>query len=366
MSRTVSTHAIRSSGVGMIAAVLVLVLPLSIESCRKSPKTAGTAAQKTFASPEDAGVALFTAAKSGDQNRLVEIFGPNSAAVLFTGDPATDQGRLNDFATAYSQMHRWRDVKAGGQVLLVGVENIVFPIPLGKDSSGRWYFDTAAGKDEILARRIGKNELTAMDATKALAHAEELYRQKTHDGEKVKQYAQKFVSDQGKQNGLYWPVADGQSPSPLGQLGDFARPPTSANAGNDAEFNGYQYRILGKGQTGAGVTDYLVAGKMTGGFAILAWPVAYRTSGIASFLIGPDGVLYQKDLGENTPSLAPSLTEYNPSDGWKITTGSMSFNRSFARSSNSYSADHCRLYQPNGPHPALRLALTADSRSAIS
>jgi hypothetical protein len=304
----------------MIAILLTIVLPMAMESCRKSQKTAETPAQKTFASPEDAGVALFTAATSGDQSQFVEIFGPNSAAVLFTGEPTTDKARLNDFATAYNQMHRWGDIKAGGQVLIVGVENTVFPVPLGKNSSGRWYFDTAAGKDEILARRIGKNELTAMDATQALARAEQEYHQEIHDGEKVKQYAQEFVSDRGKQNGLYWPVADGQSPSPLGQLGEFGKLQSSANAGTGAEFNGYRYRILNKGQTATGVKDYLVDGKMTGGFAILAWPVEYRTSGIASFLIGQDGALYQKDLGENTANLAASLTEYNPSDGWTPTS----------------------------------------------
>ena len=319
MSRTVYTHAIRKSGVGMIAALLILVLPLTMESCRKSPKTTGSA-QKTFGTPEDAALALFSAAKSSDQAQLVEIFGPNSTAVLFTGDPATDKARLNDFATAFNQMHRWRDIKAGGQVLVVGVENIVFPIPLGKNSSGQWYFDTAAGKDEILARRIGKNELTAMDATQALARAEQKYHQETHDGDGVKQYAQKFVSDPGKQNGLYWPVADGRSPSPLGQLGDFGKIQNTANAGGDAEFNGYRYRILNKGQTATGVKDYIVDGKMTGGFAILAWPVEYRNSGIVSFLIGPDGALYQKDLGENTAGQAANLTEYNPADGWTSTS----------------------------------------------
>jgi hypothetical protein len=319
MSRTLCFRSIWKSGVGITAVLIVLVLPFFVASCGKSQKTAGTAAGKTFASPEEAGVALFTAAQSGDQSQLLEIFGPDTAAVLFTGEPGTDKARLNDFAAAYNQMHRWGDIKAGGQVLIVGADNTVFPVPLGKNSSGRWYFDTAAGKDEILARRLGKNELTAMDATQSLARAEHEYHQETHDGDKVKQYAQRFVSDPGKQNGLYWAVADGRSPSPLGQLGDFGKLQSSANTGNDAEFNGYRYRILSKDQTAEGVKDYVVDGKMTGGFAILAWPVEYRGSGIASFLIGQDGTLYQKDLGENTANVAGSLTEYNPSDGWTAT-----------------------------------------------
>jgi hypothetical protein len=319
MSLSASARTIRRSGAGTIAGLLMLVLPLGIASCGKSRKTAGTAAQKTFASPDEAAVALFTASKSGDPHQLVEIFGPNSETLLFTGDPATDRARLDDFAAAYNQMHRWGDIKAGGQALIVGAENIAFPIPLGKNPSGRWYFDTAAGKDEILARRIGKNELTAMDATKALGQAEDQYHQETHEGEKVKQYAQKFVSDPGKQNGLYWPVADGQSPSPLGQLGEFGTLQSSANAGADAEFNGYRYRILNKGQAATGAKDYVVDGRMTGGFAILAWPVEYRTSGITSFVVGPDGALYQKDLGEDTGKLAANIAEYNPSDGWTPT-----------------------------------------------
>jgi hypothetical protein len=283
-----------------------------MSSCGKSQKSAGTATQKTFASPEAAGGALLAAAKSGDQNQLLAIFGPNSKAVLFTGDTGTDNAVLNNFVTAYDQMHRWTPIKAGGQVLLVGAENQPFPIPLGQNATGQWFFDTAAGRDEILARRIGKNELTAMDASRALAGAQQEYRLTNHAGDNVNQYAQKFVSDPGKQDGLYWPVSNGQTPSPLGQLGDFAKAQSSANAGGDAVFNGYRYRILSKGRTPSGEKDYVVDGKMTGGFAILACPTDYRNTGIMSFLIGEDGALYQKDLGES--STAP--TEYNPTDGW--------------------------------------------------
>ena len=312
---TVSTYRILRQRGGMMVILLAIVLPLATQSCAQKQKTVAME-QKTFTSAEQAGAALLDAAKSGDENQMLAIFGPNDRGVLFTGDPPTDKARLNGFVTAYNQMHRWGNIKAGGQVLIVGVENIVFPIPLGKNSSGQWYFDTAAGKDEILARRIGKEELNAMDATKAIAQAEQQYRRETHDGEKVNQYAHKFVSDPGKHNGLYWPARGGQTPSPLGKLGDFARALSSTNAGSDPEFNGYRYRILYKGRTPAGVKEYIVNGRMTGGVAILAWPVEYRNSGIASFLIGPDGTLYEKDLGEDTANVAAGLTEYNPADGW--------------------------------------------------
>jgi hypothetical protein len=313
MSVTVSTQGIRTSRSGTAAALLALLLSVTLASCSKSQRTPEASAQRTFASPEEAGAALLAAAKSGDRNGLVAIFGPDSGAVLLTGDVGSDRARLNDFVTAYNQMHRWGAIQAGGEVLLVGADNNAFPIPLGRNAAGKWYFDTAAGKDEILARRIGKDELTAMDASKAVATAQHQYYQETHDGDQVKRYAQKFVSDPGKQNGLYWPAAEGQTPSPLAGLGDFEN---SGTTDDSREFNGYRYRILSKGATPKGVTDYVVDGKMTGGFAILAYPVEYRNSGITSFLIGQDGTLYQKDLGVNTVALANSLTEYNPGDDW--------------------------------------------------
>jgi hypothetical protein len=319
MSRTVWNKETRMRAGGAAAVLLALALPLATMSCGRSRTNTSAAPQATFRSPEDAGAALLAAAQSGDRQRLIAIFGPGSQPVLFTGDLNADRARMNDFVAAYNQMHRWDGIKAGGQALVVGQENVVFPIPLGKNSSGQWYFDTAAGKDEIEARRIGKNELTAMDATKALAQAEEQYHQQPHGGN-VKQYAQKFVSDPGQQNGLYWPAGSGETPSPLGRLGEFATSQSSTGDGSNAEFNGYRYRILSKGETSNGVKDYVADGKMTRGFAILAWPIEYRNSGIVAFLIGPDGVLYQKDLGEDTAGQAAALTEYNPADGWTSTS----------------------------------------------
>jgi hypothetical protein len=283
-----------------------------------SQKTSENPAQETFRSPKEAEAALIQAARAGDQSALIAIFGPDSKRVLFTGEAGTDNTRLNDFVTAYNQMHRWKTIKAGGQVLVAGAENIPFPIPLAKNSSGRWYFDTAAGKDEILARQIGKNELTATEASQAIAGAEHEYFQERRAGERVKQYAQKFVSDPGNKNGLYWPVAEGQAPSPLGRLGDFAQAASATNAGSDPEFNGYRYRILTKAATPGSAKDYIADGKMTGGFAILAYPAEYRNSGIMSFLVGEDGTLYQKDLGENTTEVATAFAEYNPANGWTV------------------------------------------------
>ena len=293
--------------------ITLLAAWILLGSCNKAEKPASEqAVQKTFASPEDAGAALVAAAKTGDQ-ALLAIFGPDSKNVLFTGDTVRDQDNFKGFVASYDQMHRWGNLKAGGKVLYTGADNFPFPIPLDKNSSGQWSFDTAAGKDEILARRIGRGELTAMAACGAAAIAEDQY------FNKAKQYAEQFASDQGKQNGLYWPVAEGQPASPLGPLGDFAKALGYPNAGDKPQpFNGHFYRILTKQGTAAkgGAKDYIVDGKMTGGFAILAYPVEYRNTGIMTFIIGKDGVIYQKDLGEKTTDQGGAMTEYNPGEGW--------------------------------------------------
>ena len=304
-----------------LAGLLALVAPiLSLTSCNKSEKP--QAAQKTFASPADAGAAFLEAAKSGDQNSLLAIFGPEGKDALFSGDAVKDKNALQDFASAYGQMNRWREIKPGGEILYLGADNYPFPIPLGQNPSGQWYFDTAAGKDEILARRIGKGELTAIAACNILADAQRQYFNQNQDG--AKQYAQTFVSHEGKQDGLYWPAAEGQTPSPLQGLGDFAKALGYTNTGDKPQpFNGYYFQILTKqgDKAPGGAKDYIVDGKMTAGFAILAYPAAYRNSGIMTFVVSKDGTVYQKDLGEGTANLAAGMTEYNPSDGWNSVLG---------------------------------------------
>ncbi len=298
----------------MFAALLAVVGPLG--SCSKSENASPKkeASQKTFTSPADAGAAFFDAAKSGGQDDLIAIFGPETKDVLFSGDAVKDKADLADFVAAYNQMHRWREIKVGGQILYTGGDNFPFPIPLGQNSAGQWYFDTAAGKDEILARRIGKDELTALAACGAVFDAQQQYF--AHEG---RQYAQKFISDEGQQDGLYWAVSEGQAPSPLDDVRDFAKAIGYTSAGNHPQpFNGYYFRILTKqGETAkGGAKDYLVNGKLTGGFAVLAYPAEYRNSGIMTFMVGKDGVIYQKDLGEKTKDVAAAMAEYNPGDGW--------------------------------------------------
>jgi len=302
----------------MLAALLALVT--SLVACNNQQnKTPEKVVQKTFASPEEAGASFFDGAKSGDQQALLAIFGPDAKEVLLSGDAVKDKDTLQDFVAAYTQMHRWREIKAGGEMLYTGADNFPFPVPLGQNPSGLWYFDTAAGKDEILARRIGKDELTAIAACTAIAKAQDEYFGQTHDGDKVKQYAQKLVSDEGKQDGLYWSVPPGQRPSPLEEVRDFAKAAGYTSAGTKPQpFDGYYFRILTKqgDRAKGGARDYIVNGKMTGGFAVLAYPVEYRNSGIMTFIVGKDGMVYQKDLGEKTTETAEALTEYNPGDGW--------------------------------------------------
>jgi hypothetical protein len=247
------------------------------------------------------------------------IFGPDSKDVLLTGDPVKDKDSLQDFVAAYEQMHRWRSIRAGGQMLTVGADNAIFPIPLAQTAPNKWEFDTGAGKDEVHSPPNGRDELVAIAACSALAKAQDQYFSKPRDGAKVKQYARKLVSDTGKQDGLYWPSAAGQPASPLADLGEFAKNLGYTSAGGKPQpFNGYYFQILTKQgpQAKGGEKDYVVDGKMTGGFAVLAYPTEYRASGIMTFVVGADGVVYQKDLGEATAGAAQAVTAYDPGDGW--------------------------------------------------
>ena len=309
-------HVVR---VAVCSALIVIIV--SLPACRKKPDntavgttsqavaTTGKEAQKTFASPAEAGAALHDAAKSGDQEALTAMFGPEMTDVLFSGDPVKDRNALTQFAAAYETMYRWGKINGGGEMLYVGGENYPFPVPLLKTSSGRFYFDTAGGADEMLARRIGRNELVAIAAVAALGNAQQDYFTRTRARGGAKQYAQRFTSDEAKQDGL-----------PLAQMGDFAKDAGSPNAAATTQpFNGYYFRILTKqGNTAkGGAKDYIVNGKMTGGFAVLAYPAAYQDSGIMTFLVGTDGIVYEKDLGPKTVDTAVAMTEYNPGDGWK-------------------------------------------------
>ena len=295
--------------------LLALIIPLA--SCRKSDKPSIS----VFASPDDAGNALLAAAKSGDQNTLLAIFGPDSKEVIYSGDAVQDKNAASAFVTEYGVMHRWRKMPDGSQILLVGADNFPFPIPLKENGGGQWFFDTAAGKEEVLNRRIGRNELAIIEVSRAAADAQADYFSQLHDGETTKQYAMKFISDPGKQNGLYWKAAEGQPQSPLGPLAAFAASEGySAKPDAHTAFHGYYFRML-KGQSDkapAGAKDYVVNGKMTGGFAFVAYPAEYGNSGVMTFIINQDDVLLQKDLGKTTTETATAMSQFDPDAGWSI------------------------------------------------
>jgi hypothetical protein len=297
---------------------LALALVASLTSCNKQQNKAGEStaggAQKTFDTPAAAGAALFDAAKNGDQNGIVAIFGPDGKDLMYSGDAVKDRDALQVFVEEYKRMNRWSEDQAGKKILYIGADNFAFPIPLAKNASGKWAFDTDAGRNEVLARRIGDGELTTIGVLSEVANAEREYFSQNH------QFAQNFVSDEGQHNGLYWPVAEGQRLSPLGPLANVAQALGYSQSGKTQSFNGYYYKILTQQGNSAkgGAKDYIVSGKMVGGFAVLAWPATYRDSGIMSFLVGPDGVIYEKDLGEKTVESAAAITAYDPGQGWKV------------------------------------------------
>jgi hypothetical protein len=275
-----------------------------------------------FATPDEAANALIAGAKSSDRTAAaLAIFGPDSKDLISSGDPVQDKEAIDAFVAKYDVMHRWRGMPDGSQMLLVGADNFPFPIPLKKQSDGKWAFDTAAGREEILNRRIGRNELAVIGICRAVAQAETEYHSQTHDGAITKQYALKFISDPGKHNGLYWQSAEGQPQSPLGQMAAYATSEGyTVKPDAHVPFHGYYFHML-TGQSSkarGGAKKYVVNGKMVGGFAIVAYPAQYANSGVMSFMINQDGILLEKDLGKTTTELATSMTEFDPDEGWKI------------------------------------------------
>ena len=302
----------------LLSLTLGFGLLVSLTGCKKQEQPAPTeAAPKAFASPQAAGDALADAAKSQNTDTVLTIFGPGSAEVISSGDAAEDKAQLNGFAQAYQVMNRWRKMTDGSNLLLVGTDNQVFPIPLTKNSAGEWYFNVPAGKKEILARRIGRDEIAAIYVCGALAQSQAEYFSQKHGG--VKQYAQKLISDPGQQNGLYWESPQGAPRSPLGPLVAFASEEGITVKPDAAKpYYGYYYRRLDNQGPDAkgGAKPYVVSGKMTGGFAYLAYPAKYGESGIKTFLIDQDQVVYEKDLGKDTANVAKAMTGFNPDSTW--------------------------------------------------
>ena len=276
-----------------------------------------------FATPEDAVRALTETVKSGKLDELLTYFGPEGRDLVASSDPATGRRNQEVFIAAASEEWHLEDLGPTTKELVVGNEDWPFPIPLVKDADG-WRFDAAAGKEEVLARRIGRNELAVIDICRAYVSAQRAYARGGHDGKKPGIYARTFNSDSGKQNGLYWPAKRGEPRSPLGDL-----VASAAGDGDDlasrkeaAPFHGYHFRILtaqGPAAPG-GEMDYVKNGAMTGGFALVAWPAQYDATGIMTFIVAADGTVLEKDLGADTASAVKGLTRYDPDPSWQKAT----------------------------------------------
>jgi Protein of unknown function (DUF2950) len=290
-------------------------LAIFLAGCFPAISLAQQPGQKTFPSSEQASNSLVAAMQGKNEKALLELLGPDGKRIISSGDEIEDLHTRADFVQRYLEMHRLVNEPDGTTVLYIGARNWPTPIPLVHSAHG-WYFDTEAGKKEILYRRIGRNEMSAIRVCQELAAAEHEY----HDAQRS-QYAQAIFSDEGQHNGLYWKVAAGEPQSPIGPLvaNAVAQGYAPGRSGAPTPYRGYYFHILtmqGKHATG-GAKQYIVDGKMTGGFAFVAHPAEYRSSGVMTFIVGSDGVVYQRDLGKATDAISSSMKTYNPDSAWK-------------------------------------------------
>jgi hypothetical protein len=291
------------------------VAAIFLAACFAVHSVAQQAGQKTFPSPEDASSALVAAVMNNDERAMIEILGPEGKQIVSSGDETEDANSRANFVQKYQEMHRLVMEPDGTTSLYIGAKNWVTPIPL-VSKGGSWYFDTAAGGREILYRRIGRNEMSTIRVCQELVAAQKEFYATEHTG-----YAEKILSDEGQHNGLYWRAAAGEPQSPIGPLiaAAVAEGYARRRDGAPTPYRGYYYRVLtrqGKGGPG-GAKSYTVNGKMTEGFAFLAYPAEYRSSGVMTFIVNQDGVVYQKDLGKKTGVLAKAMKEYNPNSSWE-------------------------------------------------
>ena len=281
---------------------------------------AATAAQKSFASPEAGITALVEAVKANDQAMLREILGPHGKKLISSGDTVADQQSREAFIKAYSEANKLVSDSDRQAVLVIGQDEWPMPIPLVKSPAG-WRFDTPQGEKEILTRRIGRNELAAIQVCLAIVDAAQEYTALDVDADGIPEYAPRFVSTPGKRDGLYWQTKADEPLSPLGPLLAAATREgyTHFVSRPLAPYHGYYYRILtkqGKDAPG-GAHDYLFKGHMIGGFAVIAYPARYGVSGIMSFMVNQDEVVYEQNLGKNTTAIASKMTTFNPDASWR-------------------------------------------------
>jgi hypothetical protein len=271
-----------------------------------------SAQQPAFAGPEDAVRALAAAVKESDVSSLVALLGDGSGSLAAVSDPIEARRHRDVFVAAMAERWRLADRDATHKELIVGNEAWPFPVPLVKGAAG-WVFDAAAGREEVLERRIGRNELAAIRITRTYVNAQKLYATREHDGKPTGTYARRIASDAATENGLYWPPKAGKPRSPLGELLADA-----ADAKTKKPFHGYYFRILeAQGSAAAGgAKNYLINGRMSGGFGLIAWPAQPELTGVMTFIVNQDGVVYEKSLGQGTPAAA--ITRFNPDKSWTL------------------------------------------------
>jgi Protein of unknown function (DUF2950) len=307
-------HSMRRFGFVIMAAVMMFAGFYQIAFATE-------AAQKSFKSPEEAVKAMSNAVKGNDTKELLMIFGPEGKELISSGDKVADETGREHFIKAYEEMNRLVRENDTKVILRVGNGDWPFPIPIVKKGEN-WFFDTMAGREEILNRRIGRNELNAIQVCLAYVDAQREYILKDRDEDRLLEYAQKFQSRKGKKNGLYWEAKEGEEQSPLGPL--IAKAAGEGYLGKKIigkrkSYHGYHYKILksqGKNARG-GEYDYVVNGKMIGGFALVAYPDEYGNSGVMTFIVNQDGVVYEKDLGKETEKIARTMTKFDPDETWK-------------------------------------------------
>ena len=291
---------------GLVAAV-VMVASVSAAS-----------AQQTFKSPEDAVAALVSATKDNWPKGVVAVLGEGGADIVSSGDKVADEAIRQKFIAAYDAKHQLTREGDDRAVMIIGAEDFPFPIPLTRKGAA-WQFDTKAGRMEVLYRRIGRNELAAIQAALAYVDAQNEYANKDRTGAGAATYAQRIVSSPGKKDGLYWPAVPGEESSPLGELVASASTEGYSVGGDRAPYHGYYFKILKRQgpMAAGGEVDYVVRGKMIGGFALVAYPAEYGNSGVMTFAVNYDGTVFQKDLGERTSKIAERMTSFNPDQTWK-------------------------------------------------
>jgi len=305
----------------MIAALamsIAMIFSLSPVAAADSAAKSSAQSQTFYASPEEAAKALYEVIKTHDNRSIYKVLGPGSAKLIYTGDEVADQQMREHFLARYEQslkFDRTSDTKA---ILLVGENESPFPFPLVKGAQG-WYFDSKAGAEELINRRIGENELFTIKFCLAYGDAQREYAEQDRNGDGMIEYAQKFMSSAGKHDGLYWPTGPGEPNSPLGPLAARAKREGYTAKGSGPEpFHGYYYKILtGQGRDApGGAYDYIVRGHMIGGYALVAYPALWGTSGVMTFTCNHDGVVFEKNLGARTEALAGKITRFNPDASW--------------------------------------------------